>query len=73
MENYFTIDLPVIGGREAVFELIPKVLIWRPENASEYKTTEGQIISRLRFNIVPVNTEPLLTNDTKNNLWKFLL
>lgn len=60
------IFLPVIGGRGGGFRtfsvrsgLLPGK--WRVN----VETPQGQLIGRLRFNVVPVLTKPVLTTDTK--------
>lgn len=63
----FTINLPVVGGRDGGFRTYSESSNLTPGKWQvNIKTTEGQTIGRLRFNIVPVDTEPLLTNDIKN-------
>jgi hypothetical protein len=62
----FTISLPVIGGRDGGFRTYSESSNlasgkWRVN----IKTELGQLIGRLRFNIVPVDTESILTNDIK--------
>jgi hypothetical protein len=62
-----TIDLPVVGGRGGGFRTYSELSNlasghWRVN----IMTTEGQIIGRLRFNIVPVFTEPSFSYDIKS-------
>ena len=62
----FTISLPVTGGRGGGFRTYSESSNlaagkWRVN----IETEQGQIIGRLRFNIVPVNTEPMLINAFK--------
>jgi hypothetical protein len=60
------ISLPVIGGRAGGFHTFSTrsnldAGKWRVN----VKTSANQIIGQLRFNIVPVDTEPVLTNMIK--------
>ncbi len=60
------IQLPLVGGRENGFRTYSE-----SSNLSAGKwrvnveTLQGQVIGRLRFNIVPTKTEPLLTTEVK--------
>jgi len=61
-----TINLPVVGGRDGGFRTYSE----RSNLASgrwrvNVKTELGQTIGHLRFNILPVNTEPALASDIK--------
>jgi hypothetical protein len=61
-----TVTLPVVGGRENGFRTFS---VWTNLSAGRWrvnvKTQSGQLIGRLRFNIVPVQTEPALVTEVK--------
>jgi hypothetical protein len=61
-----TISLPIIGGRDSGFRTYSKrsdlaIGKWRVN----IKTLTGKTIGRLRFNIIKVESEPILKNDLK--------
>jgi len=63
----FTINLPVIGGRDGGFRTYSE----RSDLASgkwrvNIKTEQGQTIGSLRFNILPVDVAPVLASDIKD-------
>ncbi|HAS80916.1 MAG: hypothetical protein UR25_C0001G0016 [Candidatus Nomurabacteria bacterium GW2011_GWE1_32_28] len=60
------VSLPVIGGRDGGFRTYSKSSNleygkWRVN----VKTLSGQIIGRIRFNLIPVDIAPILTNEIK--------
>lgn len=60
------INLDVIGGRDGGFRTYSMRSNLAPGKwRVKIKTTHGQIIGRLRFNILPVEIEPVLTIDIK--------
>ena len=60
------INLPVVGGRDQGFRTYSLRSNLNPGKwRVNVKTQSGQIIGRLRFNIILVNTEPNLTTETK--------
>jgi hypothetical protein len=60
------VDLPTIGGREGGFRTYSmKSNITPGEWRVNVETSEGQIIGRLRFNIIETNTKPILKTDIK--------
>lgn len=62
----FTINLPVIGGRDGGFRTYSESSDLAPGKwRVNIKTEQGQIIDRLMFNIMPVDTEPLLLSTVK--------
>jgi hypothetical protein len=64
--NAFTINLSVVGGRDGGFRTYSESSNLAPGKwRVNIKTTQGQTIGRLRFNLVSVNTEPVLKNDIK--------
>lgn len=61
-----TISLPVIGGRDGGFRTYSmRSNLTSGKWRVNVKTQFGQIIGRLRFNIISSNTEPLLTTAVK--------
>ncbi len=59
--TYGTSELPVVGGRDGGFRTYSKRSnlapgLWRVN----VETTNGQVIGRLRFDIIPVESSPLL-------------
>jgi len=62
----FLISLSVIGGRDGGFRTYSERSDLAPGKwRVNIKTTLGQTIGRLRFNIVPAGAEPVLANDIK--------
>lgn len=61
------INLNVIGGRDGGFRTYSMRSNLAPGKwRVNIKTTEGQTIGSLRFNLIPVNTEPNLKSDVKS-------
>ena len=61
------VNLPVIGGRDGGFRTYSTNSNLAPgEWRVNVKTTQGQTIGTLRFNIVPADTEPVLTTVVKS-------
>ncbi len=62
----FTINLPVIGGRDGGFRTYSERSDLTPGKwRVNVKTDLGQTIGSIRFTILPADTEPALTSDTK--------
>ncbi len=60
------IDLPVVGGRDGGFRTFSaRSSLSSGKWRVNVETSQGQLIGRLRFNIVQVDTEPALVTDTK--------
>lgn len=60
------INLPVIGGRDSGFRTFSaQANIYSGKWRVNVETAQGQLIGRLRFNIISVDTEPTLVTDTK--------
>ena len=62
----FVINLPVVGGRDGGFRTYSERSgLARGRWRVNIKTTLGQTIGRLRLNVLPVQTEPILASDLK--------
>lgn len=60
------INLPVIGGRDGGFRTFSaQSNIFSGKWRVNVETAQGQLIGRLRFNIISVDTEPTLVTDIK--------
>ncbi len=60
--NFSTVGLPLVGGREGGFRTFSsQVGLQAGEWRVNVLTNNGQVIGRLRFTIVPVSTQPVLT------------
>lgn len=60
------INLPVIGGRDGGFRTFSaQSNLFSGKWRVNVETAEGQLIGRLRFNIISVENEPALVTDTK--------
>jgi hypothetical protein len=60
------INLPVVGGRDGGFRTFSmRSYLTAGKWRVNIKTDQGQTISTLRFNILPVDTEPVLVSSVK--------